>query len=212
MNLIVLAGGHSSRMGCCKYRMQLGGIPLYAYPWLQLRSLFQQLILVENTGEIDPHALPSDAIVVSDMVAGRGPLGGLYTGLMISETQLNFAMAADMPFASCALAAAMTMRARARGVDILCPRISGLAEPLFAVYSKRVTAVAQELLARGECRVHALFEHPGLRVEFVDRLFITRYDERLLSFFNVNTPDDFAAASRMMSEREKSLQEERVCR
>jgi len=37
-----------------------------------------------------------------------------------------------------------------------------------------------------------------------------QYDERLMSFFNVNTPDDLIMARLMMRAGEKSIEEERV--
>jgi hypothetical protein len=44
----------------------------------------------------------------------------------------------------------------------------------------------------------------------IDGQFAMRYDMKLMSFFNVNTPDDLIMARLMMHAREKSLREERV--
>jgi molybdopterin-guanine dinucleotide biosynthesis protein A len=88
--------------------------------------------------------------------------------------------------------------------------VDGLLEPLFAVYSQRVAEMALELLHAGRRSIRELFRDPRLRVAAVDREFVTRYDEHLLSFFNVNTPDDLIMARLMMHESEKPLQEERV--
>jgi molybdopterin-guanine dinucleotide biosynthesis protein A len=58
--------------------------------------------------------------------------------------------------------------------------------------------------------VRELFASARLSVGAIDRQFAVRYDEKLMSFFNVNTPDDLIMARLMMHAREKSLQEERV--
>jgi len=80
MNLVVLAGGRSRRMGLPKYCLSLAGIPLYEYPLRRLGALYQRHIIVENNGLI-PADGKSERLVVSDLVADAGPLGGIYSGL-----------------------------------------------------------------------------------------------------------------------------------
>jgi len=43
-----------------------------------------------------------------------------------------------------------------------------------------------------------------------DKQFVMRHDKQLMSFFNINIPDDLIMAGLMMDVNEKSLQEERV--
>lgn len=212
LNLIVLAGGHSSRMGSCKYCMRLEDHPLHVYPWSRLGCLFQRLIMVENAGMIAAQDLPAGSMVVPDLIAGVGPLGGIYTGLTASDTWLNFVVAADMPFAVMLLAQAMTKYARQNELDVLYPWIDGLSEPLFAVYSKKAAAAARNMIAAGRYSIQELFDDPALKIDHVGRQFVMRYDQHLSSFFNINVPDDLVMAELMMHLREKSLQEERVCR
>jgi len=147
---------------------------------------------------------------VQDRIAGAGPLGGIYSGLTASDSWLNLIIAADMPFASPQLAGAMEAYALANKLDIVYPNIDGLLEPLFAVYSQRVVSIARALLDAGRRSVRELLASTRLSVGVVDRRFVTRYDKKLMSFFNVNTPDDLIMATLMMHAIEKSLQEERV--
>lgn len=210
MNLIVLAGGRSRRMGLPKYCLSLAGVPLYEYPLRRLGALYECCIVVENKGLIPACGKP-ERLVVGDVVADAGPLGGIYSGLRASDAPLNMVVGADMPFVCPVLAQAMARRARAEEMDILVPNIDGLLEPLFAVYSSRVVGVAAELLASGLHSVRELFRHESLHIGFIDRLYCEHYDRRLLSFFNVNTPDDLIMARLMMRAGEKSIEEERVC-
>ncbi|HZL82372.1 MAG TPA: molybdenum cofactor guanylyltransferase [Candidatus Deferrimicrobium sp.] len=209
MNLVVLAGGRSRRMGLPKYCLSLAGIPLYEYPLRRLGALYQRHIIVENNGLI-PADDKSERLVVSDLVADAGPLGGIYSGLRASDAVLNMVVGADMPFVSPSLAQAMGKRACVQDLDILVPNIDGLLEPLFAIYSSRVANVAAELLALGVRSVRELFNNKSLRIGFIDRVYTMQYDERLMSFFNVNTPDDLIMAHLMMHAGEKSIEEERV--
>lgn len=147
---------------------------------------------------------------MQDRIAGAGPLGGIYTGLAASDSWLNFVIAADMPYASPQLAGAMEAYAVQNKLDIVYPNIDGLLEPLFAVYSQRVVSVARSLLDAGHRSVRELFASARLSVGAIDRQFAMRYDMKLMSFFNVNTPDDLIMARLMMHAREKFLEEERV--
>ncbi|HEY5485858.1 MAG TPA: molybdenum cofactor guanylyltransferase [Candidatus Cryosericum sp.] len=210
MNLIVLAGGRSQRMGLPKYCLSLAGIPLYEYPLRRLGALYQRHIIVENNGLI-PTDGKSERLVVGDLVADAGPLGGIYSGLRASDAVLNMVVGADMPFVSFPLAQAMGKRACAQDLDILVPNIDGLLEPLFAIYSSRVANVAAGLLASGVRSVRELFRNESLRIGFIDRAYGMQYDKGLMSFFNVNTPDDLIMARLMIRAGEKSIEEERVC-
>jgi molybdopterin-guanine dinucleotide biosynthesis protein A len=210
MNLVVLAGGRSRRMGLPKYCLSLAGIPLCEYPLRRLGALYRRHIIVENQGLMSGDGKP-ERLVVGDLVAGAGPLGGIYSGLRASDTPLNLVVGADMPFVSPPLAQAMGKRAYVQDLDILVPNIDGLLEPLFAIYSSRVADVAAGLLASGVHSVRELFRHESLHIGFVDRAYCEQYDKRLLSFFNVNTPDDLIMARLMMRAGEKSTEEERVC-
>jgi len=208
MNLVVLAGGRSQRMGLPKYCLSLAGIPLYEYPLRRLGALYQRHIIVENKGLISADGKP-ERLIVGDLVADAGPLGGIYSGLRASDAALNMVVGADMPFVSSSLAQAMGKRAYAQDLDILVPNIDGLLEPLFAIYSSRVANVAAGLLASGVRSVRELFRNESLRIGFIDRAYGRQYDERLMSFFNVNTLDDLIMARLMMRAGEKSIEEER---
>jgi molybdenum cofactor guanylyltransferase len=209
MNLVVLAGGRSKRMGCCKYGARLVGVPLYAYPLRRLAGVCRREFVVENAGLVERDHVPG-CLVVHDLIQDGGPLAGIHAGLTESDSWLNFVIAADMPFASPSLVAAMGEYATEQSLDIVYPNIDGLLEPLFAVYSQRVGAAALDLLHAGHHSIRELFRDSRLSVGSIDRQFVVKHDERLLSFFNVNTPDDLIMARLMMHESEKSLQEERV--
>jgi len=209
MNLVVLAGGRSERMGYCKCGVHLAGVPLYAHPLRRLKAVCRREIVVESAGLVEPSCAPG-SLVVHDMVPDGGPLAGIQAGLAASDSWFNFVIGADMPFACPSLVAAMADYAVEESLDIAYPNVDGLLEPLFAVYSQRVTAAALELLQAGHRSIRELLHDPRLNVSAVDREFVVRHDERLLSFFNVNTPDDLIMARLMMHESEKSLEEERV--
>ena len=65
-------------------------------------------------------------------------------------------------------------------------------QTLSAVYSKQCLPVIEGMLAVGELRVHALYDHIDVRT--VQPQEWQTFDPQGLSFFNINTPEDFEKA------------------
>ena len=67
-------------------------------------------------------------------------------------------------------------------------------QTLSAVYSKRCLPEIEEMLAVDELRVHALYNRIDVRI--VQPHEWQEFDPQGLSFFNINTPEDFEKANR----------------
>ena len=86
------------------------------------------------------------------------------------------------------------------GIDIVMPATSAGLEPLCAVYSKRCLQSAEHHLEQNKCKIQrALRKH---RTKTISEKVLREKDPELLSFFNVNTPDDLARAEEMAAKRE----------
>jgi molybdopterin-guanine dinucleotide biosynthesis protein A len=62
-------------------------------------------------------------------------------------------------------------------------------EPLHAIYGKACLAPMESVLERGRRQIIAFFDQ--VRVSYVEKSEIDRYDPSHLSFVNVNTPEDW---------------------
>jgi molybdopterin-guanine dinucleotide biosynthesis protein A len=73
---IILAGGKNTRMGANKAFLEINGIRLIDRTLNIYRRLFSEIIIVTN----DPPAYLefTDAVIVTDIYKGKGPLGGFY--------------------------------------------------------------------------------------------------------------------------------------
>ena len=78
MTGIILCGGQSSRMGCSKALMEYKGVRLIERITCVLKGLFKEIVLVTNRPG-DYYGL--DVEIVTDLIPGKGAIGGLYTGL-----------------------------------------------------------------------------------------------------------------------------------
>jgi molybdopterin-guanine dinucleotide biosynthesis protein A len=78
------------------------------------------------------------------------------------------------------------------GHDVVVPHWQDRYQPLHAVYRKSVLPLLAAQLLRGDLRPVHLFER--VRTRRVDEDEIRRFDPEGSSFFNMNTPADFAEA------------------
>lgn len=190
---VVLAGGQSQRMGRNKALMELDGRTLIARVLDKLARLCDELIISANEGELYAH-LP--ARVVPDVLPGRGALSGIHAGLAAMHNRRALVVACDMPFLSLSLLRYMTVVAA--GYDTVVPRLGRYYEPLHALYSVECLGPIEQLVAEGPQRVVALYERVRTRTipEDIVRLFGAE-----LSFFNVNTVQDWVEAQRLSARR-----------
>src|SRR5262249_50049122 len=81
--------------------------------------------------------------------------------------------------------------------DVAVPHWQGRFQPLHAVYRRSVLPLLAAQLARGELRPVHLFER--VRTRRIDEEQIRRFDPEGWSFFNMNTPEDYAQALKRWS-------------
>ena len=148
------------------------------------------VIVVADEGQAEraPEDLPHRVVV--DALPGMGTLGGIYTGIEAARNEWALVVACDLPFLSPPLIAYMA--GLRDGVDAVVPVIVGRPEPTHALYSRRCIPAITERLEAGELKASGFLD--SVRVRYVSEDEARRFDPELLSFFNVNRPDDLARA------------------
>jgi molybdopterin-guanine dinucleotide biosynthesis protein A len=190
---IILAGGKNLRFGANKALVKIGRQTVIERIMERLTPITSRFIVVMS-GE--PFLLPAlpPVQVVSDVLPGKGPLVGIYSGLAVSDTGINIAVACDMPFLSTSLLEHMV--AIAPGFDAVIPRTDdGFIEPLHAVYSRTCLPVIKAHLEAGHFSIRSFLD--GVKVRYIEEDECRQYDPVLLSFFNLNQPEDLDLALRM---------------
>ncbi|OGO02997.1 MAG: hypothetical protein A2Y59_05550 [Chloroflexi bacterium RBG_13_52_14] len=204
---IVLAGGHSSRLGREKHLEKLAGKSLIELVISHLSSLSTEILLVisRKQARISSQSYTQpEAKTVVDLYPRKGSLGGIYTGLVYSKTLQNLVVACDMPFLSPALLRYMI--SLSPGFDVVIPRMGDNIEPLHAIYSKNCARPIEEQLKRDNLKIAGFFD--SVKVKYIEKEEIERFDPEHLSFFNVNTEADLEKA-RMLAERESARKQKR---
>jgi molybdopterin-guanine dinucleotide biosynthesis protein A len=203
-------------MGRAKAFLEFEGRPLIARVLDRLSPLCSEILIVAN--DLDAYA-KFGVPVVADLVPGKASLGGIYTGLQVARNSLAVVVGCDMPFLNRNLLQYLV--SLAPSYDVVIPRArdrlgrkpyvppdateeekalwqdrpiakeSDL-QPMHAVYAKSCLPVIRARLERGDLR--AIGFHDAVRVRIVDEKEVEQFDPQHLSFFNMNTPDDWAQA------------------
>lgn len=188
---VILVGGKSSRYGRNKALEPLRGERLIDRRVRTIRALFPQVLVITNEPELYLHL---DVTVVRDVIPGKGPLGGIYTGLVFAQGEKIFVTACDMPFAQPALIRHMVQLAV--DYDVVVPQKEEGLEPLHAIYSPRCLPHTKTMLDRGKLQVISFF--PAVKVYRISSDEIGQLDPEGLSFFNINIPDDMDRAEELL--------------
>ncbi|HEX9896407.1 MAG TPA: molybdenum cofactor guanylyltransferase [Dehalococcoidales bacterium] len=198
---IILAGGRNLRLGRNKALEKIGGVTVIERVINRLTPIINQLIIVTADGK--NHLIPvSSARFKADVYPGKGPLGGIYTGLSASHTELNIAVACDMPFLSTSLLKHMVELIP--GFDAVVPRTrESLFEPLHAVYSQTCLPVIKNHLELEQLSIRAFLAE--VKVRYIEEDECRQYDPELLSFFNMNRQADLERAMKIAGSKQSGI-------
>jgi len=192
VSVAILAGGQSSRMGTNKALAQVGGRPIIERIVERVRALADELVIITNSPEIyAAYGLP----MFSDLIPGKGPLGGLYTAIASTQGQHTLVVSCDQPFLNPALLRYLIdLRT---GFDVVVPLDpDGYPQSMHAVYGKGCLIPIRAYLDADQLKVIGFF--PDVRVREVPAAEIERIDPQRTSFIYVNTPEDLADAERLV--------------
>ncbi|APG26391.1 molybdenum cofactor guanylyltransferase [Syntrophotalea acetylenivorans] len=177
---IILVGGKSRRMGTDKAFLKIEGISLFERVLQVMEENFTSVLLIGNCRErYFRYNLP----VIPDQYSGSA-LGGLYTGLKSSSTELVFVAPCDMPFPSSQLIRLIC--SMSDGFDVVVPRTRNGLEPLFAVYRKTCLEPMRRFLEKGHYRIYDFYSEVAVRYLEEEEMAWAVDEGR--SLINLNTP------------------------
>lgn len=196
LSVAIMAGGRSTRMGTDKAFVQLDGRPLIAHLLERVADLGQRetFIVTNQPAQYEPLGLPLHA----DVLPGRGSLGGIYTALQVSASRYTLVLAVDQPFVVAPLLRYMIGLCAGDAYDVIVPRREGYPQGLHAIYSQACQGPIRARLDADRLKVIGFY--PDVRVYALDEPEYEPFDPQGLSWFNVNTPEDLAAARQRLQE------------
>lgn len=193
---VILAGGQSSRMGRPKAELPFARGTMLDHVVGEMMSVFNEVVVAVA----EPRRYVWETAVcrlIVDSQPHRGPLSGLEQALREIQYDCAFVCSCDVPFVSANLAGKLCEMLG--DDDVLIPHVDGKLQMLHAAYGKKCTKVLETMRKNGEHRLHEIVNVAKTRIVPEDE--IRPLDPELLSFFNVNTPEDYQRALQLMDEK-----------
>jgi molybdopterin-guanine dinucleotide biosynthesis protein A len=193
---VILTGGLNKRFsGTEKAFLRMGQTRIIDRIFSIFETLFEEIVFVTNN---PAHYLEWNANIVTDVYAVRSALTGIHTGLFYCTYSHAFFSACDTPFLDKDVVEYVISSVHPK-IDVVLPETSAGLEPLCAVYSKNLCGTMEKQLEAGNLRIQdAIRKH---RVRKLKETELRNRDPDLLSFFNINTPEDLAAAIEIDAQR-----------
>jgi len=204
----ILAGGKAARFGGKNkafieagpvippafLRKQEGGtngMPIIQRSIGLLKEIFDEIIIVTNSpGEYTLYK--EDCLIVTDILKGKGPLGGIHAGLTYTSKEAIFFVACDMPNLHNDIIRRQIKHFEGMNCDALVPRVGTFLEPLHAVYKKSLKDKLGSFLRKGsDYSVRSFLE--TIKVSYWD-LPADAFHRGI--FRNINTLEDLKGAEK----------------
>ena len=190
----VLCGGASRRMGRDKGALELAGQTLVERAAKVLAGICGEVFLA--TGNVARYGeLGFEPLL--DATPDGGPVEGILAALEHADADLCCVLACDLPGARLVHFERLLDEVRESDLDACFYRASGREHPLLAVYRTTCAPAMRAARLAGDRRVVAFRDHPGPggRELRVGSLELSPDEASFLR--NVNTPEEFAAESRL---------------
>lgn len=177
---VILAGGHSSRMGTDKALLEINGKRFIGAIAGEMSFFVEKYIARGAMEEITEGTWQ----VIPDIYPDCGPLGGLHAALTACKSDALLCVPCDMPLIGAELANELCAHLSEEYDAVIVKDTDGRIHPVCGIYKKTAADVIEQQLLAGNYRM----------MHVLDRLRITYVvpddpmKEKQLS--NINTPED----------------------
>jgi len=197
---VILAGGFSRRFGSDKGLVVLAGKPLILHVIDRVSKVADEVLVVVSSEEQKNKfeaILEEKANLVIDKDDSQSPLVGAITGFECANAEYSLLLPCDTPLVSTQIVQFLLDICAGRSAAI--PRWpGGYIEPLQAVYrTESALTAAKTALKQGKMNMRSMIDN--LRgVRYVSMMVLEQLEPELLTFFNVNTPQDLKKAESIL--------------
>jgi len=189
----VLAGGESRRMGQPKQGLVLDGETMLEKQVRLLQGVCGTVSVVGPRVEL----MQPDVTFISDLVRGRGPLGGIHAALSVSRTEYSLVVACDLPFLQTRFLQHLARVALHLRADVTIPADkTRRLLPVCAVYRRRTLSMIRGRLAQDLNKADGYFRNARLHVVTWREILRAGFPTHI--FDNINRPEDLEEARRRL--------------
>ena len=193
---MILAGGFSQRFGQNKGLIELSGKPLILHVLDKALHMVDEVVVVVSSDaqrRAFSCALHDEVDVTVDKYEKQSPLVGALTGFEKVRGKHSLLLPCDTPFISNRVLSLLLDLCINRNAAI--PRWPNeYIEPFQAAYhTQSALRAAETALEEKKLDMQSMILHMT-RVRYISTLLLRQMDPKLLTFFNINTPEDLKRA------------------
>ncbi|MGH9934421.1 MAG: molybdenum cofactor guanylyltransferase [Nitrososphaerales archaeon] len=189
---VVLAGGRSSRMGRNKALIQIKGKEMLLWVVEGLNPVVSEIIVVakdESAQSSYRKIVPHNVKIFTDIMELEGPLVGMYTAFLETKSEYAYVHPIDSPVINKSVIQYLFQKADGYDASIVKWN-DGTIEPVHAVYKVRTgLAGAKSALEHGDSSAKVLASKLE-NVNYIPVGDLRKFDDKLVSLLNVNTPQE----------------------
>jgi len=188
------AGGGSTRFGTDKAVAVLAGKTMLQRTGELLASVCDEVAIVATPQKYSSEHWP----VIEDRWPGQGPLGGILSALSSLDGSAASALilSCDMPFLTADFLHFLWERAERTSALVVVPESENGLEPLCACWRAAAVPTIQTAFGQGVRKVTEAMKR--LPMEVLDESAWKRFDTKNRLFWNMNTPEDYEQAQRIL--------------
>jgi molybdopterin-guanine dinucleotide biosynthesis protein A len=148
MQVSILCGGKSSRMQSEKGLTLYKNKPFIEHIIEAVLPLTATIQLITNSDDYD--YLQYDTI--KDVIIDKGPMGGIYSALIHSKTEMNLILSCDIPLISTKILQQLIEK-HISSFDVSIFEESNRVHPLIGIYSKKVVPILKKTIGNNELKM-----------------------------------------------------------
>jgi molybdopterin-guanine dinucleotide biosynthesis protein A len=171
----ILCGGKSSRMQSEKGLVLFQGKPFVEHIIEAALPISNEIQLVTNTSDYDYLSYAK----IKDIELDKGPIGGIYTALVHSESEINLILSCDIPLISTELLSELIAK-HTTDFEVSVFSETNKIHPLIGIYSKKIIPILKRAIDENELKMMHLLDK-------VNHQIIEVAGERSKQFRNVNS-------------------------
>lgn len=175
---IILAGGKSSRMGQDKGLLEVNGKPMVQHIIEKLEAVTTSIIIISN----NPEYVKFHKSIYADLIEDQGPVGGIYSGLYYTESEVNIVVSCDVPFISVDLL--QTLLENSNKYLVTIPSFKGKEHPLIGIYHKKSLEKFKSSTLENKLKLINVIN------ELPNNIVIVEGNENDNIFLNLNSQED----------------------
>tara|TARA_R110000868_G_scaffold292498_2_gene552978 strand:+ start:4892 stop:5464 length:573 start_codon:yes stop_codon:yes gene_type:complete len=171
----ILCGGKSSRMQSEKGLALYQGIPFIEHIIKAVLPIATEIQLITNTADYDYLEYKK----IKDIDLDKGPIGGIYSALTHSNSELNLIVSCDIPLISTELLLELIDQHNGKAsVSVFSD--NERIHPLIGIYSKKIVPILKVAIANSNLRMMEMIHN-------VDAQIIKVGDDKSNQFRNINS-------------------------